>query len=312
MMTAEAQKLKAPIVDTNTIEEVASGIWVIPDANYIPFVPNIGIIVGTRATFIVDTGFGSENARAVLKRARQLSGQRPIYLTHTHCHPEHGFGANAIAGDVMILYNNVQWDELQEKGATILRMFRDMMPSLAPMLDDVEFVHPDILYTGSLNLDLGGGLVIELREFGGAHSRGDQGILVHGTKRVLFVGDLIEEGHFGVIADNESGVIPWIGRLNEFEALRPDFVVPGHGHTSDISLITDYRGHFEFAKRRVAEFRAEGKPSEGQIAERVSGELIERYPDWQGRDWARRIVENLTWPSRVGPRTVSIDEVQPT
>jgi hypothetical protein len=40
--------------------------------------------------------------------------------------------------------NEAQWIELQEKGATILRMFRDRMPALAPMLDGVEFVRPDL------------------------------------------------------------------------------------------------------------------------------------------------------------------------
>jgi hypothetical protein len=72
--------------------------------------------------------------------------------------------------------NEAQWIELQEKGATILRMFRDRMPALAPMLDGVEFVRPDLRYTGSLNLDLGDGHIVELHEFGGAHSRGDQAI----------------------------------------------------------------------------------------------------------------------------------------
>ena len=297
-MDPDVHTFTLPVVDTNAIDEVASGIWVIPDINYIPFVPNIGIVVGTKATLIIDTGFGSNNARVVLKQARQLSGERPIYLTHTHCHPEHGFGANVIANEVIVVSNTGQWIELREKGSTILRMFRDMMPPLAPMLDDVEFVHPFILYNGSLNLNLGGGLVVELREFGGAHSRGDQGILVHGSSRVLFVGDLIEERHFGVIADNESGVGPWIDRLNGFEALRPDIVVPGHGHMGGPKLIADYRGHFELAKRRVAELRAEGKLSEAQVVEQVTAELVESYPDWHGRTWAKKTAESLTWPSR--------------
>jgi glyoxylase-like metal-dependent hydrolase (beta-lactamase superfamily II) len=85
------------------------------------------------------------------------------------------------------------------------------MPALAPMLDGVEFVRPDLRYTGSPNLDLGDGRIVEFREVGGAHSRGDQAILFRGSKSVLFTGDLIEERFFGVLADNESHVLPWIG-----------------------------------------------------------------------------------------------------
>jgi len=298
-MSIETHPSKAPVVDTSAITEIAEGVWVLPDSDYIPMLPNIGIIVGARATLVIDTGFGPDNARLVLKQARHLSGQRPIFLTHTHCHPEHGFGANVIAEEVTIIYNDAQWSELQEKGTTILRMFRDQMPMLAPMLNGVEFVRPDLRYTTSLTLDLGGGLIVELREFGGAHSRGDQAILVRGSSSVLFVGDLIEERHFGVIADNESHVGPWIDRLTGFEQLHPEIVVPGHGHMGGLELIANYRGHFELVRRRVGELRAAAELSEAEIVDRVSAELLHRYPDWEGRNWARRTVADLTWPSRV-------------
>lgn len=175
-MSIETRQFRAPIVATSAITEIADGIWVIPNSDHILLVPNIGIIVGARATLVIDTGFGPDNARAVLEQARRLSGRRPIFLTHTHCHPEHGFGANVLAGLVTIVYNEAQWNELQEKGSTILRMFSDQMPALASMLDGVEFVRPDLHYTGSLNLDLGDGHIVEFREYGGAHSRGDQAI----------------------------------------------------------------------------------------------------------------------------------------
>ena len=296
-MSEEAPKFRPPIVDPKAIEEVADGVWVIPDSDYIPMLPNIGIVVGSWATLVIDTGFGPDNARIVLEHAHRLSDGRPIFLTHTHCHPEHGFGANVIAADVTIVYNEAQWTELQEKGSTILRMFRHQMPALAPMLDGVEFVRPDIRYTGLLSLDLGGP-VIELREFGGGHSRGDQGILVRSSKSVLFVGDLIEERHFGVMADNESHVGPWIDRLNELTRLGADIVVPGHGHRDGLELIANYRGHFELAKRRVENLRRAQELSEAEIIDRVSEELLDHYADWAGHDWARKMVSDLTWPSR--------------
>ena len=296
-MKSETRRLKSPIVDLSAIKEIADGVWVIPDSDYTPMVPNIGIIVGTRATLVIDTGFGSHNARAVLNEARRLSGPRSIFLTHTHCHPEHGFGANVIAGEVVVVYNEAQWRELQEKGPAILQMFRHQMPALAHMLEEVEFVCPDLFYTGSLTLDLGG-TVVELGEFGGAHSRGDQVILVHSSSAVLFVGDLIEERHFGLIADNESHVGPWIERLRAFEQSGAEVVVPGHGHICGSELITDYRGHFELARYRVEELRAAGELSEADIVERVSAELVDRYPDWGGRNWVPKIVADLTWPSR--------------
>ena len=198
-MSIQTTQPKAPVIDTSAITEITEGVWVIPDSDHTPMVPNIGIIVGARATLVIDTGFGPDNARTVLDHARRLGHGRPIFLTHTHCHPEHGFGANAVAGEVTIVYNDAQWSELQQKGPILLQMFRKNFAALAPMLDGVEFVPPHVRYTGSLDLDLGGGHIVELHEFGGAHSLGDQGILVRGSAAVLFTGDLVEEGTFGVL-----------------------------------------------------------------------------------------------------------------
>ena len=297
-MSAGTRPFTPPVVVTSAITEVASGIWVIPDRDRVRMVPNVGIVVGTRASLVIDTGFGPANARAVLEQARKLSGGRPVFLTHTHCHPEHGYGANVIAGEVMIAYNEAQWSELQEKGGTLLRMFRDQMPALAPLLDGVEFVPPAVSYTGSLNLALGDGLVVEFREFGGAHSRGDQAILVRGSSSVLFTGDLVEEGTFGVLGDHESHVIPWIDRLERLSQLEPEVVVPGHGRVGGPALISTYREYFELARRRVGELRAAGGLKESEIVDRVSGELLDLHPDWENRNWARGAVMDLTWPAR--------------
>jgi len=296
-MSTQSAKFRAPVVDTSATTEIADGVWVIPDSDYIRMVPNIGIIVGARATLVIDTGFGPDNARAVLKEARRLSGRRPIFLTHTHCHPEHGFGANVVSRDVIVLYNEAQWIELQEKGPTLLRMFADRMPALASMLDGVEFVRPDIRYTGSLDMDLGGERIAELREVGGGHSRGDQVILIRASKSVLFTGDLVEERTFSVLGDHESHVIPWIDRLNRLEQLAPDIVVPGHGHVGGPELIAKHRGYFELARRRVYELRAAAL-SEAEIVDRVSDELLDLHPDWGNPDWARKTVSDLTWPAR--------------
>ena len=298
MSTATAPQFKAPVIKPNAITEIADAVWVIPDIDHTLLVPNIGIVVGTRATLLIDTGFGPDNARMALEQALRLSEGRPIYLTHTHCHPEHGFGANVIAQQVTIAYNDTQWTELEEKGPALLRMFRDQIPSLAPMLDGVEFVAPDLRYTGSLTLDLGDGQIVELQEVGGAHSRGDQAILVRGETPVLFTGDLVEEGYFGILGDNESDVTRWIDRLNRLEQLDAKIVVPGHGHIDGPQLIPDYRSYFELAVRRVNELRATGELAEADIADRVTTELLNLHPDWQNRTWAGKAVSDLTWPAR--------------
>jgi glyoxylase-like metal-dependent hydrolase (beta-lactamase superfamily II) len=66
------------------------------------FVPNVGIVIGSKATLIVDTGLGDKNGKIVLDEARKLGRNTQFYLTATHFHPEHDLGANAFPADAKI------------------------------------------------------------------------------------------------------------------------------------------------------------------------------------------------------------------
>src|SRR5690606_8654807 len=83
-----------PKVDPGELIEIAPGVHVIGDRR-VPLVPNIGIVLGSDAALVVDTGVGPENGRKVLEAAKRLAGDRELILTLTHFHPEHGFGAQA-------------------------------------------------------------------------------------------------------------------------------------------------------------------------------------------------------------------------
>ena len=50
----------APHIDPTAIKEIASGVYVITDRR-VPLVPNIGIILGSGAALVVDTGMGPVN-----------------------------------------------------------------------------------------------------------------------------------------------------------------------------------------------------------------------------------------------------------
>jgi glyoxylase-like metal-dependent hydrolase (beta-lactamase superfamily II) len=75
-------------------KKVSEHVQVILDQDH-AFVPNVGIVIGSKATLIVDTGLGDKNGKIVLDEARKLSRNTQFYLTATHFHPEHDLGANA-------------------------------------------------------------------------------------------------------------------------------------------------------------------------------------------------------------------------
>ena len=76
-----------PLLPEHAVEQVSPHVYVIKGF------PDIGIIVGERATLVVDTGLGRRNGALVAAAAKRLStrGQR-LYLATTHFHPEHASG----------------------------------------------------------------------------------------------------------------------------------------------------------------------------------------------------------------------------
>src|SRR5215216_286106 len=66
--------------------------------------PNIGIVVGSRATLVVDTGLGPRNGATIVRVVAKLApGNQRLFLTTTHFHPEHAAGeAGFPAGAVLI------------------------------------------------------------------------------------------------------------------------------------------------------------------------------------------------------------------
>src|SRR5437899_5536419 len=142
-----------PVVQGDPVQ-LADGIFVIPDRR-VDLVPNIGIVVGSQAALVIDSGLGPRTGTYVLEQAKQLAGDRELVLTITHFHPEHGFGAQAFR-DATIVYNRAQLDELHDKGGAYLEMFRTFGDAVAEQLEGVELVDPDETYDGGVHrIDLG-------------------------------------------------------------------------------------------------------------------------------------------------------------
>src|SRR3954466_9979182 len=80
-----------PLVRENATVKVADHTYVIPDFN-VGLVPNVGIIVGTRATLVVDPGLGRRNGETVLREVAKVSRNTELYIATTHFHAEHTTG----------------------------------------------------------------------------------------------------------------------------------------------------------------------------------------------------------------------------
>src|SRR5262245_49575254 len=85
--------------------------------------PNVAIIVGDRATLVVDTGLGNANGLIVAEAAKKVAKGPTLYLTTTHFHPEHAGGEGGFPASTVIIRNQVQQIELNDQGMNMIERF---------------------------------------------------------------------------------------------------------------------------------------------------------------------------------------------
>jgi glyoxylase-like metal-dependent hydrolase (beta-lactamase superfamily II) len=276
-----------PDVDPTGIAELAEGVWVIPDGR-VPLVPNVGIVAGDDTVLVIDTAMGPRNGAKVLAAAKEKAAGRPLLVTTTHFHPEHGFGSQVFRPEATILYNRAQLDELHDKGRAYVEMFRSFGPNVAAALEGVELVEPHETYDGGRHeLDLGG-RVVQFLTWGLAHTRGDQVVLLP-EERILFTGDLVEEQFFPIYPyfppdDAEVDGSAWIEVLRRLEELHPEIVVPGHGAVGDAGLIATARSYHEHLRDETFRLADEGLDADETVAQ-LEPAVLKRHPGWEQPEW---------------------------
>ncbi|MFE7510004.1 MBL fold metallo-hydrolase [Streptomyces sp. NPDC057540] len=287
--------LRDPAVHTAGAQELAPGLLVVPDRG-IPLVPNIGIIGGTQAVLVVDTGMGTADAEQVLALADEVAQGRRLYLTSTHFHPEHAFGAHVFAGRATYLVNRAQARDLEVKGQDYLEMFRDLGSPVADRLDGaVRVPTPDVVYDDVHALDLGGRTVL-LRPTGRGHTEGDQVIEVPDAG-TLFTGDLAETAHFAIFPwfpphDTDVSGVRWLAVMEQLASAGHSTVVPGHGDVGGPQVLADVRDYLRELRDETWR-RKDSARDESEITAEVRALLIERHPRWAGREWIEKGVNCL-------------------
>src|ERR1700677_1350954 len=106
-----------PVLGEDTVK-VSQHVWAIMGF------PNIAIIVGDRATLVVDTGLGPRNGTTIARVAQQLApSNQKLFLTTTHFHPEHAAGEAGFPRGTILIRNTVQQQEMELHGQEMVELF---------------------------------------------------------------------------------------------------------------------------------------------------------------------------------------------
>ena len=259
-----------PVLGEDTVK-VSEHVWAIMGW------PNIAIVVGDRATLVVDTGLGPRNGATIARVAAKLApaGQK-LYLTTTHFHPEHASGEAGFPKGTVLIRDTVQQREMESDGKRMVDMFAGRSPQQKELLADATLRTADITFDTEARLDLGG-VTARLLWFGAAHTKGDEVTFVE-PDRTLIPGDVVQNK---VVPGIVGGGTPasWLAVLDKVEALNVLHVLPDHSAPGDGSMVALEKRFISDLRTAALELKKKGVTAD-DAGKQLGVEFKTRYPDW--------------------------------
>ena len=270
LMAVPSYPQNQPVLGDDTAK-VSNHVWAIMGW------PNIGIIVGTDATLVVDTGLGPRNGETIARAARKLAPANKLYLTTTHFHPEHASGASGFPAGTVLIRDRVQQEEMDQRGAEMMSMFAGRNDQFKDLLANAKPNTAEETFDRERTLDLGGGVRVRLLWFGAAHTKGDELIFVE-PDRTLISGDVVQNK---VVPSIVGGGTPatWIAVLDQVAKLGALHVLPDHSPAGDGSLVGQERAFITDVRTRALELKRHGISAD-DAGKQLTTEFKAKYTDW--------------------------------
>jgi glyoxylase-like metal-dependent hydrolase (beta-lactamase superfamily II) len=209
--------------------EVRSGVYV---AVAEPDSVNLGLIVGSQWSLLVDTGSSPAQGRTVRASLAAVTNKPLTAVVVTHWHYDHAFGLGAFADVPRIGHESLHFRlSSAEAAAAGERLGVDLQ----------ELGQPNVEIAVATAVELGNRRV-EIAHLGRGHTDGDLVVVVPDSD-VLFAGDLLESAgppSFGP----DSVPDEWPATLDAVIGLMTSgtLAVPGHGEPVDRNFVFEQRG----------------------------------------------------------------------
>ena len=266
-LTAQNQ----PVLGEDTVK-VSDHVWAIMGW------PNIAIVVGDRATLVVDTGLGPRNGATIARVAAKLApANQKLFLTTTHFHPEHAGGDAGFPKGTVLIRNAAQQREMELHGREMIDLFAGRSAQFKELLSDATPRVPDLTFDQEAQLDLGG-VTARLLWFGGAHTKGDELVFVE-PDRTLVSGDVVQNKIVPGIFRDGGTPSSWLAVLDKVAALNALHVLPDHSAPGDGSLVGLEKQFIVDLRSKALELKKQGVAVE-DAGKRLEGEFKTRYPMW--------------------------------
>ena len=269
VLTAQNQ----PVLGEDAVK-VSDHVWAIMGW------PNIAIVVGSRATLVVDTGLGPGNGATIARVAAKLApGNQKLFLTTTHFHPEHAGGDGGFPSGTILIRNAAQQREMELHGREMIDLFAGRSAQFKDLLANVTPRTPDITFEQEAQLELGG-VTARLLWFGGAHTKGDEVTFVE-PDRTLVSGDVVQNKVVPGIFRDGGTPASWLTVLDKVAALNALHVLPDHSAPGDGSMVALEKQFISDLRNHALELKKQGVAVE-DAGKRLESVFKTKYPTWPG------------------------------
>jgi glyoxylase-like metal-dependent hydrolase (beta-lactamase superfamily II) len=269
-VNAFAQSHDAMLSENTT--KISEHVWAIMGF------PNIGIVVGSRATLVVDTGLGPKNGATAARVAAKLApDNKKLFLTTTHFHPEHAGGEPGFPPGTILIRDAVQQQEMEKHGQEMIDMISQRDAKNKELLAGVVLRSPDVIFNEEATVDLGG-VTVRLLWFGGAHTKGDELTFIE-PDRTLISGDVVQNQTIPNIFGDGGTPASWLAVLEKVKTLNAAHILPDHSAPGDGSLVSAEVSLISEIRDKALALKKQGVSAD-DAGKQVSAELKSHHPNW--------------------------------
>lgn len=253
---------------------------------------NLSFIVTGEGVVVVNGGGAYALAEALHSEIKRITDQ-PVVLVINENGQGHAMLGNSYWAeqDVPIIAHEDGAAEFEERGYDILDAARNRLKDRA---DKTEVVLPDETFEDEKILDIGE-FRIELLHLGPAHSPGDMQVWLPEQKLVI-AGDLAFHERMPPIFE-DTDTAGWIETWEEaFEPLGALYVIPGHGHPTNMDQVRRYtRDYLVYLREKVGEVIENGGGlSEAFYVDQSPYAHLDTFEELATRN-AGRVFEAMEW-----------------
>ena len=216
---------------------------------------NLSFITSNEGVVVINAGASSSLAKALHDEIKKITN-KPVILVINENGQGHAMLGNSywIDQGVPILAHEDAIKEFEDNGPQILNR---MIGYNRDKADGTRLAMPTISFTDKYVINLGN-LVIEALYLGPAHSPGDISVWIP-SKKIVIAGDMAFHERLLPIFSH-TNTKEWIDTWdNEFEKLNPIYVIPGHGHPTNMDQVRKYtRNYLVYLREKIGTFIENG------------------------------------------------------